>query len=1329
MGLVFKLPVSVAPLICSHRNFLMFRSREPIAFPGFVIAPRIAAKRWILFLILTFIFSFKVHAVGDPENGGAIFNNATTYCAQCHIPPAEPAFARLLAANNAGFIQTAINENRGGASTAGTDFMGQFKTGQPRALSTAQLNDIASYIGLFVIPTTANTAARVGYNSGSNAINLTGSITVGTPYTLPATGGITTSAPTNGSITSSSVSVVSGSVATVVNYTPNTGYIGADSFTYTVHNEAGSAVTRTVSITVNAPPAPVVLSPFPNVAYGSSSNAIDLTASISGVTNGAAVTITSAPANGTINSVAGNVVTYTPNGTFSGNDPFSYTVTGPGGTSNTGVVTVSVGLPPAPVANAASRPVAYNSISNALDLSTAITNPATSVAVTVSPANGTIDSVAGTTVTYTPNNGYYGADTFSYTATGPGGGPSAAAVVTVTVGNPPAPVTAAVNANVPFNTATPIDLTPSITGVFSSIAITTLPSNGNVVIAGNVVTYTPTTGYSGADSFAYTATGPGGVSPPATVTITVGTLAPTAGAAAMTVSLNTETTLDLAPFITGSSISGVSISANPSHGSVKVSGTSVIYTPVNNYFGADSFSYMAYGNAGSSPAATVSVTVTGRPDPTRDAAVTGLITSQVDTARRFSRTQISNFQGRMESLHRRGNADQGNGESARFNVGPSEAAGATMQQSPGKSAGAAYQPAASLSADPMAGLLHHPPSSAATPVPTATSVISAALSGLPQSDPAAILGNTLLIATNAAQTSTLNLSASTGRADESSALPDGVDVWIAGGVRFGTRDQTSATSAMRFTTDGVSIGADKRFRDDLALGVGLGYAQDKTNIGTDGTNSTAKSVTIAGYGSYQPTENTFIDGLVGYGRLDYHTDRYVTPAGQFARSDRAGDFLFGSLTGGYEFHTTGLTLSPYGRLDLAQHRLKQATETGAGAFALSYARQNSPSVQFSLGLRAESAHETSFGWIAPRLRIELQRDFKGEQDAYISYADLPATRYLIPAASSNRNSIVLGVGSDFVFRRGLTLSLDYQTQRSSGQEDSQAVMFKLTKDMNGHSAPMPATFSGRGLGIRLDVGHTHDDNVSRANRSTEQLSDSAYNINFGKRLLNVSLGEHSRLLANAFAGGEKFRRYSGLDRVFAGADAEYQYRTSGSFGAPTFGVFGNFTAEQYESNLRDGHRFSGGVSVSKPLTDRISLFGALSRNWRYAKSAVFDAKDYSARLNLDYALTAQSTLYLTGEYRYGDIFSSGRSSLENIDIADVLVRDDVFTREQFFNYRFEGRTILLTVGYSLPLGPGDALDFSWRRIESTPSRSPGFATTAPRSYVGNQLFIVYLTKF
>ncbi|MBL7396107.1 hypothetical protein INQ29_25070, partial [Escherichia coli] len=71
--------------------------------------------------------------------------------------------------------------------------------------------------------------------------------------------------------------------------------------------------------------------------------------------------------------------------------------------------------------------------------------------------------------------------------------------VSITVVAPSAPVAnARSGVAIPYNgTGTPIDLSGSITGVHSSIAVVTVPQHGSFVVAGDVVTYTPAATYYG----------------------------------------------------------------------------------------------------------------------------------------------------------------------------------------------------------------------------------------------------------------------------------------------------------------------------------------------------------------------------------------------------------------------------------------------------------------------------------------------------------------------------------------------------------------------------------------------------------------------------------------------------------------------------------------------------------------------------------------------------------------------------------------------------------------------------------------------------------------
>src|SRR3546814_11553342 len=111
-------------------------------------------------------------------------------------------------------------------------------------------------------------------------------------------------------------------------------------------------------------------------------------------------------------------------------------------------------------------------------------------------------------ISYTPSSTYYGPDSFTYTATN-AGGTSAPATVSLTVATPAAPVTADKSGvTIGYDTAAPIDLSGSITGIHTSIAIASGPAHDTASIAGDVVTYTPATGYDGADRLTYTQTGP-----------------------------------------------------------------------------------------------------------------------------------------------------------------------------------------------------------------------------------------------------------------------------------------------------------------------------------------------------------------------------------------------------------------------------------------------------------------------------------------------------------------------------------------------------------------------------------------------------------------------------------------------------------------------------------------------------------------------------------------------------------------------------------------------------------------------------------------------------
>lgn len=266
------------------------------------------------------------------------------------------------------------------------------------------------------------------------------------------------------------------------------------------------------------------------------------------------------------------------------------------------------------------------------------------------------------------------------------------------------------------------------------------------------------------------------------------------------------------------------------------------------------------------------------------------------------------------------------------------------------------------------------------------------------------------------------------------------------------------------------------------------------------------------------------------------------------------------------------------------------------------------------------------------------------------------------------------------------------------------------------------------LRVRLTADVTYDDNVSRA-RLDDKLHDTFATINLGATL-PWELTSRSRLVLNANAGADKFDKYDGLDRTYANIQAELQYRSSGQFGEPIWGIFARQGQDWYNSTLRDGYRFSGGLSVRKPFTDRIFFFSALAYNQRDGHSTVFDTRDISLRATIDYALARKQTLYFGLELRDGDLVSTARSNLRYLDIAEAVVQDDAFTDTTRFAYRFKAYTGIGTLGYNYSFSERAALDIAYRYGYARPQDQPNPAIWSDSLYyTAQQVTASLLVRF
>ncbi|MGH2786088.1 MAG: Ig-like domain-containing protein [Actinomycetota bacterium] len=146
-----------------------------------------------------------------------------------------------------------------------------------------------------------------------------------------------------------------------VTYTPAAGFSGSDSFTFRANDGTANSNTATVSITVaagNAPPQAAAVSksgppdqPVDVGLSGTDLETCELTFGIvSGPAHGALSGIAGAPCDGGSPNADSASVVYTPAPGFTGADSFTYAVTDGEGASANGVVSLTIGSPPAGIA-------------------------------------------------------------------------------------------------------------------------------------------------------------------------------------------------------------------------------------------------------------------------------------------------------------------------------------------------------------------------------------------------------------------------------------------------------------------------------------------------------------------------------------------------------------------------------------------------------------------------------------------------------------------------------------------------------------------------------------------------------------------------------------------------------------------------------------------------------------------------------------------------------------------------------------------------------------------------------------------------------------------
>ncbi|MDF3980797.1 putative Ig domain-containing protein [Luteibacter sp. PPL554] len=673
-----------------------------------------------------------------------------------------------------------------------------------------------------------------------------------------------------------------------------------------------------------------------------------------------------------------------------------------------------------------------------------------------------------------------GARSFTVTATDAYNGTGSQSF-TINVGDP-TPVAVDDAANVAANGTVTVPVTANDSGPITSIAVTQAPAHGTATVSGLNVVYAPAHDYFGADTLKYTATGPGGTSNAATVTLTVAAgAAPTIVAQRATVLAGKAVTIHASTGAANGPFTAAAVVTQPASGSVAVQGTDLVYTAAADASGDVTFSYTLSNAFGTSPPATVTVTVDPMPVamPLSASAVAGRPV-QVDLT--------SGARGGPFTAAQVVSVTPANAGSASIQ---SSAGGFTLEFVPAAAFGGTAQVAYTLtnayatSAPGMVSIAVVPRADP-TKDPDVMGVLSAQadatrrmatgqidnfqrrLEMLHSGGPSGFTNGITMASASSqrgkdayaslrrsqddanrrylVQPDPDSADAQANATSQHGSLPGDVSVWTGGAVNFGKSQVGTSANGTDFTTSGVSMGVDKQFSDRFAAGVGVGYGHDRSDVGQHDSHSAVDSYNVAFYGSYRPAAAFYTDALIGYQWLSFDTRRYLTDTGGHVQGSRDGRQWFASLSAGYQMQGENSQLTPYARVDVARAQLDAFTEHGDDTRSLAYQGQTVKTTTATLGVLAQWSVRRDYGIWSPQLRAEFGHDMQGSGAASIRYADLlNGPLYRATLFQQSRNHTQLGAGIALQTNSGWILRAEYQNQLDNTSRDNQSILLGVEK--------------------------------------------------------------------------------------------------------------------------------------------------------------------------------------------------------------------------------------------------------------------------------------------
>lgn len=235
-----------------------------------------------------------------------------------------------------------------------------------------------------------------------------------------------------------------------------------------------------------------------------------------------------------------------------------------------------------------------------------------------------------------------------------------------------------------------------------------------------------------------------------------------------------------------------------------------------------------------------------------------------------------------------------------------------------------------------------------------------------------------------------------------------------------------------FDTQGITAGVDYRLNSKAVIGVAIGYANFDSTVEI-GAKVESSAMTFSAYGSFNVTDNFYVDARASFGNPDFNQQRSVdftlqgNQVEKIAKGETQGSQQSYIITSGYQFNKNGWQFTPSVSAEFYKSQIDAFVETGAGPWGVGFSEQNFKTTRFTMGLQTSKSISLNNGVLIPSLGYTLiHENQNGDEVILMRISGMPAGEFFeSPTSFNDGDYSMVDLGLTFVSSNGKQAFIQY----------------------------------------------------------------------------------------------------------------------------------------------------------------------------------------------------------------------------------------------------------------------------------------------------------------